>query len=1313
MCFVALYSQCYFNIQNKKMKQLFYNQAFIKYVLLLVILSFSKLMNAEGTSSISPDSTIISALSILPSQNRGNFLDCPKDNRIYFRVNDHTIENFYLGFNWRNYSSIIGTNPAIADVFMRIYSPGGTLLSQINLPSSGNGHINTWSEATIGANITGSTMGGYAPLSFDPDSNGAYYINLYRSADGGVTQLPSNVLCYSPFWDFQIANTAGIRYNGRVYCSKWALNAVHPTSFYTNSDQKATPSIFALSDDSCTVKFQVNDEFKPISFDLVVNKYGINNTGNFNVDRISSNNATSPTFIDGFKLFLNVPDNIAFPSGSIPLRPKLMSPALIGCSSSYSIRYTVYEKGDVRLLLDLNGINGYQSNTSDLIIEQFNVVPGLNTISWNGLNGLGNPVNSGSQFKLVLSFLKGRFNFPIYDGEINKFGMNISSILPINNANLKVYWDDSPLTNIGTTCSSPAEFGNNTTGAGTSNLFLGENSPCHAWSGNGNLTQTIPALAVGSNESNNLQCDDFGNARTINTFGWGVEVKDSVTVTLNCLQITGTIWNDRNGSANGTNSNIYSLGEVGTTMGIPMYVVLIDPVTHLVLQSVAVNANGTYTLNAVPTNGIGMQILLASNIAVMNNLPPSASINSNWISTSPLSQIVNTATSNLSGLDFGVTTHNAINDFTTSLKNAIVTGNVSNNDTILLNSIYSVIGTPSKGSIVMTSAGNFTYTPIVNAIGTDSVRYQVCSSSPMNICDTANLFFAINSVNAVDDIDTTNVNISSVISVLGNDTDPQGNAISNPTIVVNPMHGTVVVNANGSILYTPITGYTGNDFFQYRITDNGIPVASDTALVSINMYKPTFIANADINNTITGTIVTGNVATNDVILPGTIYTKLDSLNTGNLVLNSNGTYIYTPTFNFEGKDEIEYIITSPPPMNIKDTSTISFIIINEYVNGTNSISAQIDQATTAFNQSIELCILCNDNDPQLDSILMPTILTNPLNGTISFISNKTVTYTPNSNFVGTDKFTYSICDYNINSTCDSTTVFIEVSSQPISINQTYANDDSYITLENATFISNLGLNDFDPQYDNFTFAKVSEPVHGIVSLNTDGIFIYTPELGYSGPDKFIYRICDDAISSVCDTATAYFNMLKLNAALPVVFGDFRVLENNCIVHINWNTIEERNVSKYNIERKLNHSTFEVIGTVNAKGNNSANQSYHFVDRMATSGINEYRLVAIDFDEQSMKSSTKWINLNCINKDEVSLYPNPTNNNIQLSLSTLNETIFDIKIIDAIGKIVYSASFETKNNKKIIDIPTFNFSSGIYTVILNNGNESQIIKFSKN
>lgn len=49
------------------------------------------------------------------------------------------------------------------------------------------------------------------------------------------------------------------------------------------------------------------------------------------------------------------------------------------------------------------------------------------------------------------------------------------------------------------------------------------------------------------------------------------------------------------------------------------------------------------------------------------------------------------------------------------------------------------------------------------------------------------------------------------------------------------------------------------------------------------MYKPTFIANADINNTITGTIVTGNVATNDVILPGTIYTKLDSLNTGNLV----------------------------------------------------------------------------------------------------------------------------------------------------------------------------------------------------------------------------------------------------------------------------------------------------------------------------------------------------------------------------------------------------------------------------------------------
>jgi hypothetical protein len=207
---------------------------------------------------------------------------------------------------------------------------------------------------------------------------------------------------------------------------------------------------------------------------------------------------------------------------------------------------------------------------------------------WNGLNGLGAPVPSGTQFKLVLTYYKGRFNVPLYDAEINKNGLIFTTIAPIFNPNIRVFWDDSGLTNVGASCSASGDNQNNVTGSGLENIYNGAISPCHAWSGNGNLGQTIPAPAVGNNESANLQCDDYGNVRTINTYGWAVFAQDSANVLFACLQASGTVWNDLDNSANGTNSNIFTAGENGTSIGNTLYATLVDPLTGLVLQSVPV-----------------------------------------------------------------------------------------------------------------------------------------------------------------------------------------------------------------------------------------------------------------------------------------------------------------------------------------------------------------------------------------------------------------------------------------------------------------------------------------------------------------------------------------------------------------------------------------------------------------------------------------------------------------------------------------------------------------------------------------------------
>jgi hypothetical protein len=70
------------------------------------------------------------------------------------------------------------------------------------------------------------------------------------------------------------------------------------------------------------------------------------------------------------------------------------------------------------------------------------------------------------------------------------------------------------------------------------------------------------------------------------------------------------------------------------------------------------------------------------------------------------------------------------------------------------------------------------------------------------------------------------------ISVLGNDSDPDGDTLS-VTSASNPAHGSVVVNADGTVTYTPDPGFTGTDTFTYTISDgNG---GTDTATVTVNV----------------------------------------------------------------------------------------------------------------------------------------------------------------------------------------------------------------------------------------------------------------------------------------------------------------------------------------------------------------------------------------------------------------------------------------------------------------------------------------------
>jgi len=184
--------------------------------------------------------------------------------------------------------------------------------------------------------------------------------------------------------------------------------------------------------------------------------------------------------------------------------------------------------------------------------------------------------------------------------------------------------------------------------------------------------------------------------------------------------------------------------------------------------------------------------------------------------------------------------------------------------------------------------------------------------------------------------------------------------------------------------------------------------------------------------------------------------------------------------------------------------------------------ANNDEASADENNSIEIDILANDTDctNSIDPSTF-TISAEPANGTVSVDAETgKVTYTPSSDFFGTDEFTYSVC--NTSELCDEATVIITVNEVVVIVNTTVAEDDEFIMLQDTTLEADVSVNDYDPEGDNqVSFSVLVPPANGTFALFPDGTFEFTPYAGFIGEDSFVYEVCDDGEPVACDTATAY------------------------------------------------------------------------------------------------------------------------------------------------------------------------------------------------
>ncbi len=453
--------------------------------------------------------------------------------------------------------------------------------------------------------------------------------------------------------------------------------------------------------------------------------------------------------------------------------------------------------------------------------------------------------------------------------------------------------------------------------------------------------------------------------------------------------------------------------------------------------------------------------------------------------------------------------------------NPIINGGV---DTICNAAAGVLLQTQSAGTSFTWSPTNQPGAAIVSIPSMDPITYSVTATSAFGCTGTDSITvlglgilgcpqFPL----AIRDINHTLINKVVRGNVLNND-----NYALIAELLEAPAAGSLQVwsPTTGNYSYIPATGFTGLDSFSYRICTNGL---CDTTIAYVHVwpyyadYTATF---PDVFYASPGQNTIGQVLGAEL---GT--TQVTALNTsgswGVLNIDASGNVSWQCAALAPAPSSYQFWVeTCDGQGNCFDNALWLHVLP-----ASSSVKAA-DDAAICPAHGLALGD-ASDNDDAAAATY--TALDVPVGGQLTFQANGTFQFRAAWGFCGPSQFRYSTC---VGSICDTATVYLLVRPiLPLALN------DNHVTLPGVSIQGNVLLNDNDPQGLLLSIlpAQLNTAANGLLNLQANGSYTYTPALNFSGLDSVRYTICNNI--GACDSAWIYITVRHPRNINPVLIPD--------------------------------------------------------------------------------------------------------------------------------------------------------------------------------
>ncbi|WP_284106529.1 beta strand repeat-containing protein [Acinetobacter pittii] len=574
------------------------------------------------------------------------------------------------------------------------------------------------------------------------------------------------------------------------------------------------------------------------------------------------------------------------------------------------------------------------------------------------------------------------------------------------------------------------------------------------------------------------------------------------------------------------------------------------------------------------------------------------------------------------------------------------------------------INTPN-GVVNIDAQGTITFTPNNGFTGQESFNYSISDGQggSSTATETINVAAAPNTPPvASDDTYNTAYNTPVTLTPLANDSDADGGtltitAINGVTLTpgtaqqINTPNGVVNIDAQGTITFTPNAGFSGQETFNYSISDGqgGSSTATGTINVSAAPNTPP-VASDDTYNTAFNTPVTLNPLANDTDADGNPLTitaingvtltpgTAQQINTPNGVVNidAQGTITFTPNTGFSGQESFNYSISDGQG----GTSTANQIISIAPV-------ANDDTATVDEGDTVVIAVKGNDTDAEDGTPSgVVTIVGGPANGTVTVNANGTVSYVHNGSETTSDSFTYTVTDSN---GVVSNTATVNITVNPVN-DAPVANDDTATVDEGDTVVIAVKGNDTDAEDGTpaGVVTIVGAPANGTVTVNANGTVSYVHDGSETTSDSFTYTVTDSN-GVVSNTATVNITVNPVNDA-PVALNDTATVDegDTVVIAVKGNDTDAEDGTPSGVVTIVGAPANGTV-TVNANGT----VSYVHNGSETTSDSFTYTVT----DSNGVVSNTATVNINVtLNEQDVNeapVFEDPNNPGTPVASYTFN------------------------------------------------------------